>query len=107
MNKENIFLTLAAATGASIAMTLSLSWFSPVAMFGSGLIVFCTILTVGWHNLGVNRPVWANVIEVAAVWLWLAMLIWFALLSACFWLWILGVGMIYTWLTRPFACARS
>lgn len=105
MNLENIFLSLAAAAGTSIAVCLSLYWTSPVVIMIAGVSVFSLVLYVGWQEAGSAVLDWANVWDFAGIWLWLALFVWFALLSN-FWIWMLSAALILIWLTRAWHISK-
>lgn len=89
MNKENIFLSLIAATTASIVMILSLHWAGPVAMIGAGVTVFGVTLHITWKEAGASALPWARVSDFVNLWLWLALVLWFAVISTSIWM---GLG---------------
>jgi hypothetical protein len=91
MNKENIFLSLIAATTASIVMILSLHWAGPVAMFGAGVTVFGVVLHITWKEAGASALPWARVSDFINLWLWLALVLWFAVIATSVWI---GLGFL-------------
>lgn len=97
LDRENVSLTMAAATLTSVVVVLATSRNAPVLMFTIGLCIFCLILNVGWRAAGAEACLSAGIWPLACLWIWLALLFWFAYLSGPFWLWSLGAVLICAW----------
>jgi hypothetical protein len=75
-------------------MSLALHWAPPVFLGLAALTVFCTILRVGLTASG-DENFWSySITDFVLIWLWLALVVWFALISGYFFLWIAAAALV-------------
>lgn len=91
---ENRVLTLVAASTTSIVMGLAWHWVGPVFIGIGALSVFCIILRTGLTASGAETFWGYSVVDFALIWLWLALVVWFALATGYFFLWIAGAALV-------------
>lgn len=103
---ENIVLTMVAATVASIVMSLSLSWTTPVFDGIAGLSVFSLILSVGLKSAGVETVAGITVTNMAFIWLWMAFVVWFGLASGYLVVWVLSAVLMLAFASGAFERAQ-
>jgi len=99
IDRENLVLTFVVAAMMSVAVVLATYRITPVFMFACGLAVFCLILLVGWQAAGAKTGLWAAVASSGCLWIWCALLFWFAYVSGQFWIWIFGAALIFGWVS--------
>jgi hypothetical protein len=77
MKNEASIIPIFAAAVVSVAVCLSLFWTNPVVTGVSGLAIFCLVVKVGWSISGTENAGGISVLNLAGLWLWLALTLWF------------------------------
>ena len=98
MKYENYYLSVLVAGVTSIVFVLALFWTPIMFELAAGLAVFLWILSTGFHVSG-GRLSFCDLCDAAMIWIWLFMLVGFAIISGMFWLWIFGFALLLSFVT--------